>query len=77
MLVYAYSEARQKFADVLDKAMSDEVIIRRRNGDEFRITPIQKVAAKSHSPFDVPGIDTGITLDEILDDIHASREHRA
>ena len=57
MKVYTYSEARQKFSTVLDVAKSEDVIIKRRGGETFKI-----VCTKSpESPFDVVGIKTKAT----------------
>ena len=40
MLVVTYSEARQNFASILDKAKSEgAVLIKRADGSVFRITP--------------------------------------
>lgn len=69
MKVYTYSEARQKFSEVLDIAKSEAVIIKRRGGETFKI-----IFTKSlKSPFDVPGIKTKATTKDILDAINESR----
>ena len=40
MLVVTYSEARQNFATILDKAKSEgSVLVKRADGSVFRITP--------------------------------------
>ncbi|WP_462324955.1 type II toxin-antitoxin system Phd/YefM family antitoxin [Desulfoplanes sp.] len=73
MKVYTYSEARQKFSAVLDFAKTEDVIIKRRNGETFKI-----VFTKSpKSPFDVPGIQTKATTTDILDAIEESRSRNA
>jgi antitoxin (DNA-binding transcriptional repressor) of toxin-antitoxin stability system len=73
MKVYTYSEARQKFSAVLDTAKSEEVIIKRRGGDTFKI-----IFTKSpRSPFDVPGIKTKATTQDILDAVNESRTRTA
>ena len=69
MKVYTYSEARQRFSEVLNTARTEEVIVKRRGGESFSI-----VFRKSEkSPFDVPGIDTQATTEDILDAIRESR----
>jgi len=70
--VYTYSNARSKLSRVLEESKTNEVIIMRRKGDMFAITP---KAATVRSPFDLAssGLKTGITLDEILDTLHESR----
>jgi hypothetical protein len=73
MKVYTYSEARQRFAEILNIAREEEVIIKRRGGEVFTIA--LKKAPKS--PFDIPGIKTKATTKDILDAIKDSRENRA
>lgn len=70
MKVYTYSEARQRFAEVLNIARKEEVIIKRRGGETFTI--IFKKTPKS--PFDVPGIKTKATTKDILKAIKDSRK---
>jgi prevent-host-death family protein len=73
MKVYTYSEARQRLADVLNIARSEEVIIKRRGGETFSI--IFRKSKKS--PFDVSGIQTKATTKDILEAVRASRERFA
>lgn len=70
MKVYTYSEARQRFAEVLNIARKEEVIIKRRSGETFTI--VFKKTPKS--PFDIPGIKTKATTKDILEAIKDSRE---
>jgi len=70
MKVYTYSEARQRLADVLNIARSEEVIIKRKGGETFSI--IYRKSKKS--PFDVPGIQTKATTKDILAALRESRE---
>ena len=70
MKVYTYSEARRRFARVLDEARAGgEVRIKRRDGAEFTLRPVESVG----SPLDVPGVDTGICRDDILGAIQDGR----
>lgn len=62
MKVFSYSQARQHFAEVLDTAKKEEVLIRRKGGDVFSLA-LQK---SQKSPFDVPGIKTEATMADIL-----------
>ena len=73
MKVYTYSEARQRLADVLNIARSEEVVIKRRGGETLSI--IFKKSKKS--PFDVPGIQTEATTKDILAAVRESRERFA
>ncbi len=70
MKVYSYSEARQRLSEVLNTARTEEVIIKRRGGESFTIS----YRESSESPFDVPGIDTEASTQDILDAIRESRE---
>ena len=71
MKVYTYSEARQRLARLLDEARKGgEIRIKRRDGTEFAVRPVQSDA----SPLDVPGVDTGLTREDILAAIRESRE---
>ncbi len=63
MVVYTYSEARQKLASLLDQVLQDgEVRIKRRDGQVFVIKPV----TEQTSPFDVPGINLGLNATEIV-----------
>jgi prevent-host-death family protein len=73
MKVYTYSEARQRLANVLNIAKTEEVVIKRRGGETFSII----FRKSSKSPFDVPGIKTKATTNDILDAIKESRERFA
>ncbi len=69
MKVYTYSEARQRLSSILNMARTEEVIIKRRGGETFSI-----IFRKSEkSPFDIPGIQTKATTNDILDAIKESR----
>ena len=73
MKVYTYSEARQRFSEVLNIARNEEVVIKRRGGETFSI-----IFRKSkRSPFDVPGIQTKATTKDILAAVRESRERFA
>jgi antitoxin Phd len=70
MKLYTYTQARERLAAVLDEAKKEEVVIRRRNGDQFTITPRRP----AKSPFDVPSIRTRATTGDILEVLRESRE---
>lgn len=69
MKVYTYSEARQRFSEVLNIARTEEVIIKRRGGESFSIT----LKKSDKSPFDVPGMKTRATTKDILEAVKESR----
>lgn len=71
MKVYTYSEARQRLASLLDEARREgEVRIKRRDGDEFVLTP----AATAGSPLDVEGADLNWSREEIVAAVREGRE---
>lgn len=73
MDVYTYSEARQKFSYLLKRAESTgKVLIRRKDGRTFALTPEQTSA----SPLDVPALKTGVTTAEIVEIVREGRERQ-
>lgn len=70
MKVYTYSEARQRFAEILNIAREEDVMIQRRGGEAFTIA----FKKTSRSPFAVPGIRTKATTKDILQAVRDSRE---
>lgn len=70
MEVYTYSEARQRLAEVLEKAArGGEVRIRRRDGRVF----VVKLERERRSPLDVEGLDLGLTVEEIVEAVREGR----
>ena len=64
MTTYTYSEARQNFAAVLDKAKKEgKVLIKKRDGSSFILSPLPL----AESPLDVRGINIDLNLNEIID----------
>ncbi len=64
MTTYTYSEARQNFAAVLDKAKKEgKVLIKKRDGSSFILSPLPV----AESPLNVKGINIDLTSQEILD----------
>ena len=72
MKVYNYSEARQNLSSLLNTALKEDVIIKRRDGSAFKVMPITE--KDKRSPFDVPGVDAAVSTSEILDFIKEGRE---
>ena len=71
MKAFTYSEARQNLAKLLKLAQDEDVEIRRRDGSVFVVHLKER---ESRSPFDVPGIKTAATTQDILDAIRETRE---
>ena len=71
MTSYTFSEARQNFAAVMEKAkIEGGVLITRRDGSVFEIRPV----LKKELPLNVKGIDLDLTTDEIVSLIREIRE---
>lgn len=71
MRSFTYSEARQNLASLLDLAQTEDVEIRRKDGSVF---VLRAKAPSKRSPFDVRGIQTKATTNDILVAVQESRE---
>jgi antitoxin (DNA-binding transcriptional repressor) of toxin-antitoxin stability system len=72
MTVFTYSQARQNFSSVLEKASNDgEVQIRRKDGSLYVIAPIKQ---SKQSPLDVKGVSTKASTRDIISAIRECRE---
>ena len=70
MKVYTYSEARQRFARVLEEARrAGSVRIRRKDGQMFVLRPEHP----NESPLDVKGVKLDLSRDEIVAAVHEGR----
>ena len=76
MRIFNYSEARQNFTTVLNTALKEEVIIRRKDGSRFKIVPIPG-NNKGKSPLEgIKGVKANVTTQELLEIIREGREGR-
>ena len=72
MKACTYSEAREKFATLLEEAERDGAVeIRRRDGAVFRIQPARKSNA---SPLDVKGVKLRISTSDLVAIVRKGRE---
>jgi prevent-host-death family protein len=70
VIIYTYSEARQKLATLLDRAVQEgEVLIKRKDGRVFVLKP----QPATESPLDVAGLDLKLGKEEILEYIREGR----
>jgi hypothetical protein len=68
---FTFSEARQKFSSVLEKAkLEGKVLIKRKDGSLFEIHPVPKM----HSPLDIEGVNLDLSIDEIVDIVREIRK---
>jgi hypothetical protein len=70
MKVFTYSEARQNLSKLLRLAQKEEIEIRRKDGSVFSLKIKDQ---KTKSPFDVAGVKTKATTQDILDAVRESR----
>lgn len=71
MRTYAYSEARQRLATLLDQARREgRVQIRRQDGSTFVLQPVASIK----SPLDVPGVASRLRPGELVELVRAERE---
>ena len=71
MNVYTYTEARQRLAELLERAAREgEVRIRRRDGLVFVVRPERE----ERSPLEVEGLDLGLTVEEIVETVREGRK---
>ena len=70
MMVYSYSEVRHQLAELLNRARREgQVEICRRDGQSFVVRPTESRG----SPLEVPGVETGLFRQEIVDLVRESR----
>lgn len=70
MKVFTYSEARQRFSDLLDLAtIHGKVLIKRRDGSTFALVPEHSKA----SPLDIKGIKTKASTNDIINALRETR----
>jgi len=71
MLIFDISEFTKNTTEVLNAALTEEVIISNNDGNSYRLLPVEQ---KSNSPFDnIPRIKLGITTQEIVEIIRECR----
>jgi len=67
-----YTETMNNFSEIFNLAKKQDVIIRDKNGLQFKIIYIKEKEKKS--PLDVAGINTDITTNEIINIVNETRE---
>jgi len=71
MTIYTFSQARQNFASVLEKARKEgQVVIKRKDGSFFLIKPL----SPAESPLDVEGVNLALSRDEIVSAVREARK---
>jgi hypothetical protein len=70
MRVYTDVQAKQHFADLLVFAEHEEVVIKRKDGVMFSLAFKKTIS----SPFDIEGINTSVSTQEIIEAVRESRQ---
>jgi hypothetical protein len=71
MLIFSVSDFTQDTKKVFDAALTDEVIIKNNDGNDYQLLPVKQV---SKTPFDnIPRVKLGITTQEIVEIIRECR----
>ena len=70
MKVFTYSEARQNLARLLYMAELEDIQIKRKDGSRFVLRALKDT---SKSPFEVEGVNTAATTEDILEAVSESR----
>ena len=74
MQVFEYDDFFQNATKIFDVALTQEVIVKNRNGYSYKILPIKNDDSMRKSPFeDIPGIKVNISTQEIVELIRESR----
>jgi len=75
MRIYNYSEARQNFTTLLNTALKEEVVIRRKDGSRFKIVPMNAGNDIGKSPLEgIKGVKANVTTSELIKIIREGRE---
>lgn len=73
MTLFTYSQARQNFSAMLDRAAQEgKVLIKRKDGSVFTLSP----ARRNASPLSVKGIKTAASTKEIVRAVRLSRRSK-
>jgi hypothetical protein len=72
MKTYSYTEAYKSFPMILDAALTEDVVIKRKRTNAFKA--IYTHNNQSLSPFEVAGIHSNITTQEIVGFVKEGRE---
>ncbi|MDR2345723.1 MAG: hypothetical protein LBE18_06620 [Planctomycetaceae bacterium] len=75
MLIFDYADFTQDATKIFDAALTNEVIVNNKDGNSYKILPINAEKQTGKSPLeDIPYIEANITTQEIVELL---RENRA
>jgi hypothetical protein len=74
MQVFEYTDFSQNISKVFDIALNDDVIIKNKDGNNYKLAPIANETLEKKSPFeDVTPIKLNLTTQEIVEVIREGR----
>jgi hypothetical protein len=73
MRTYNYSEVADDLSLVLDSALSEEVIVKNKDGINFRISPINEINGGKSPLEGIKGIKAKVTTQELVEIIREGR----
>ena len=74
MQVFEYTDFSQNLSKVFDIALQNDVIIKNKDGNTYKLASIAKKNMKEKSPFeDVSGVKLNVTTQEIVEILHECR----
>ena len=74
MQVFEYTDFSQNLSKVFDIALRNDVIIKNKDGNKYKLAPITKRNMKEKSPFEnVSGVKLNVTTQEIVEILHECR----
>ena len=74
MLIYNYQEAVSDLSLILDNALANEVVIKNKNGFNFKLIPIIENNDEKSPLENIKGIKANITTQELVEIIREGRE---
>jgi len=70
MTLYNYADARRNLPKLFETAMREDVLIRWRDGRQFKLSPVTDTGEEVTSPLEaIQGVNANVTMDDILDAI--------
>jgi hypothetical protein len=74
MLVFDYTDFNRDATKIFEAALTDEVIVHNKDGNRYKILPIENENQTGKSPLeDIPYIEANITTQEIVELLRESR----
>ena len=73
MRIYNYFEAKEDLSVVLDSALAEEVVIKSKDGLNYRLSPMNEIHMPKSPLEGIIGIKANVTTRELVDIIREGR----